>query len=81
MLTKGKRYIDLRKAVTSDITGTVSGVTVGVWYGDDLSLDTPPEGSYIGNDRIHPTVVGASAEAAQVLIDVPELMQTYNVTL
>lgn len=75
MLTKNKRYIDFRKAVTEQEGVTYQGVTIGKWYGDDLSLETPPEGSYIGNDRVHPSVIGAEAEAVQVLIDVPELMQ------
>ena len=73
MLTKNLRYVDMRKAVSSSTTQVIGDYTVNIWYGDDYSLETPPEGSYIGSDRVHPTELGAKAEAVQILADVPEI--------
>ena len=57
----GIRYIDVAKAVGSDENGN--------WYGNGTDYD------YQSSDNVHPTKYGASAIAAQFLIDFPELMQ------
>ena len=79
MLTTNKRYIDFRRAVTEEEGVTFDGITVGKWYGDDFTIPTDdsanwPSTAYINYDRVHPSIEGAKAEAAQVLIDCPELM-------
>ena len=40
----------------------------GVWYD-----------GYLDSDKVHPTSLGAQAQAMQVLVDFPELMQ-YGLT-
>jgi len=80
MLTTDKRYIDFRRAVTEEEGVTFDGITVGKWYGDDFTIPTGdsanwPSTAYINYDRVHPSIEGAKAEAVQVLIDCPELMQ------
>lgn len=75
MLAKNVRYINLRKAVSSSITQVIGDYTVNIWYGDDYSQPTPPDGSFIGSDRVHPTILGAKSEGVQFVTDFPEILQ------